>query len=489
MAERMKRILFSLLLAVATALAVLAAIHVPTRAASAYWFEGETQLRFGMLGAEIHLPLLAYGLALGWSAVLIAWELTRGEIRLHRIALAFILGAGFMVSLCKPAIHLVGWDEGVHRNHVAIFSGMEGYGIEDYLAHFNTWFFGYLPYTVGMWLGNLLGLGDGWTLRLAFLCGVAAHGVLAALAVKHAPRYKLSFLAVACLPTCIMISTNVSYDGTVIACILLAAALLLDELDHPQRLLGRGRALTLAALLTLGTLPKPAYSLALMLLWLLPKEKFSSRGRCWAFRAFVLLFLACCMLSMLLGMYDEIIPGDQRMDNTDSAGQIAFILAEPVRFLGMLGSYLATTFLGFFPDSMATWAMWGTDSVWVCWMLLGVLVLICPLCSLGEGTDAPLLTGKRRAALGVWGFLPLLALMVTQYMVSTPVGHSSIDGMQARYLLPVMILLLLCAMPPQTWRMRVKAGNRWIALAVLAVLFAGAYSGAWRMILQSIHLA
>lgn len=487
MTERMKRILLVLALAAVMVIPAILAAHV--KADPSFWLDGDTPVYVQLLGSRIHLPVLAFGLALGWSAVLIAWEMLRKKVRLHRIALILILGAGVMVSLCKPAIHLIGWDEGVHRNHVAIFSGMEGYGAADYLAHFNTWFFGYIPYTVGMWLGNLLTLDDGWTLRLGFMCGVAAHGVLAALAVKHAPRYKLSFLAAACLPTCIVIATNVSYDGTVIGCVLLATALLLEELDQPRRLLSTAKALAMVLLFTLGTLPKPAYSLTLLLLWLLPQTKFSTRARCWMFRGFVLVLLLCCMASMLLGMYDEIIPGDTRMDNTDSAGQIADIMAEPGRFAGMLGTYLATTFLSFFPDAMATWAMWGVDAAWIRWMLLALLILVCPLCSLEEEHAAPLLTGKRRAALGVWGFLPLLALMVTQYIVSTPVAHTTIDGMQPRYLLPVMILLLLCAAPPSAWRRRVQAGSRWIALVVIAGLVVGLYAGAWRVILWGIHLA
>lgn len=487
MNKRVKNIMFVAAFILVAVAAVALAAHASGNPAA--WSEGETPVHISLLGLQLHLPMLAFTLALGWSLVLMLRELSRSEVRLHRVALVFLLGAGVMLTLCKPAIHLIGWDEGVHRNHVAVFSGMEDYDLADYLAHFNTWFFGYIPYTVGMGLGNLLGLGDGWILRLGFLCGAAMHAVMTALAVKHAPRCKLTFLAMGCLPTCLVIATNVSYDGTVIASILLAAALLLEELSRPKQLLGNGRAFALSALLTLGTLPKPAYSLTLMLLWLLPQTKFASKGRCWAFRAFVLVLLAACMVSMLLGMYDDIIPGDERMDNTDSAGQIADILANPGRFLLMLGRFLVTEFLAFFPESMAAWACWGPDVSWVLWLLLATLVLVCPLCTLGEKESAPLLTSARRWALGLWGFLPLLALMVTQYLVSTPVAHTTIDGMQERYLLPVMILLLLCAAPPQAWRERLRKGNRWITLGVLGVLLVAVYSGAWRELLASIHLA
>ena len=202
----------------------------------------------------------------------------------------------------------------------------------------------------------------------------------------------------------------------------------------------------------------------------------------------VLLLLLLCMASMALGMYDDILPGDERMDNTDSAGQIAWILGNPGSFLGMLGAFLTEEFTTYFPDAMAAWGLWGSDAAWVGYMLLACLVLVCSWCTLGEKDGAPLLPCRRRTALAVWGFLPLLGLMVVQYIVSTPVARETIDGMQPRYTLPVIIMLLLCIAPAQQWRSKAKPAARWIALAVMVVLFVAMYGGAWRMIMHRIHL-
>lgn len=484
MRETTKRWLLAAMLLVVTVIAAGIAMNAPEAAYVPP--DDETPVWISLGGAALHLPLLCFCLCLGWCAAWLGWEFARKELRPQRITFLLLLGMGVMLSLIKPAITAYGWDEGVHRIHTYIFSGHDGYGAADYMNAFNTWFFGYIPYSVGIGLGTALGVSESWALRLGFLCGAVCYAALCALAVKHTPKYKLTMMTIAALPTCAMIAASVSYDGMVIACCLLGTAFLMEELAHPQKRLTANRAVAMVSVMALGTLPKPAYSFVLLTLWMLPKTKFSSRGRCAAFKLFALVIFLLCMASMLLGMYDDILPGDDRMDNTDSAGQIAYILHNPAPFLAMVGRYLCTVFIGLFRDAPVMWNAIFTDRT-ASLVLWAVLLFLCPLCVAGEETPSTLLTPKRRIALGVWALVPLLALMMAQYVVSTPVAKATIDGMQPRYVLQVLAPLSLAVMLPEKLRGKCRPARRWIMLAVTCLLLYLTFQNGYDYILSGIY--
>lgn len=477
-----------MLLAAGLLAACAAAVAVAMNAApTGGWAiaEEDTPIWISLFGQRAHLPLLLYGLCLGLGAVWLAWELARPRVRLHRVALALLMTTGLMLAMTKPALAVTGYDEELHRIYVSTFAGQEGYSAADRMRAFTTWYFGYVPYAAGMGLGVALGLGEGWVLRLGLMAGAAVYAVLAALAVKHAPRMKLTFLAASALPSCVMIAANVSYDSTVIGCCLLGTALVMEELSRPDRLLSPNRAVTMTALLSLGTLPKPAYSLALLLMMLLPRTKFATRRRQAIFRGFVVLVLALCLASMLLGMYDDILPGDERMDNTDSAGQLRYIITQPGAFLAMLGRYLATEFPLLFAFAGATWNALG-EYHGLSVALMAVLALLCPLCTLEEKGPSPL-TRSRRITLAALSLLPLLGLTLTQYIVSSAVGMATVDGMQPRYVLPVLVPLLLAISPPDAFRRRFGKCGRGLATAVVAVLMGATFVLVRRVILGGIY--
>lgn len=468
------------LLAAALVLVLLAAVCIAALTPEGRYrgLEGEPPMILPLGPWQMHLPMFFFCLTGGLGLAALAWQATRQTFLLHRMVLLLALLGGTMGVLCRPAMELSGWDEGVHRGMALIFSGYDGYGITDYMAQFSTWFFGYLPYTAGIALGNILQLPQHILLRMGSLAGVMVYAFAVSRAVKITPRFKLTFAFFALLPTCLAIAGFISYDGGVIACVLVALALLLRELARPDKLLSPLVSLGMAALLALGTLPKPAYSPLLLLLWLLPKSKFASRSRQVLHRLFVLALLLLCLYSMTLGMYDDILAGDLRMDDTDSAGQVAYILSKPGAFLAMFGRYLLREGLGLFTSIGAWWGLL-KDPAPVFNVLIWLLMLACPLCSLEEKDAMPALTPGRRVWLGLWACVPLVALMVTQYIVSTPVAHFTIDGMQARYTLPVMPLLALALMLPQPLREKTAPASKVIAVLLLAILWLSTFASAW----------
>ena len=487
MRERTQKLIVLLALVLVAVLAIVAATDVTiAKKTLEQWDNDEMPPMTDVASLQLHLPVGMYVLTLGVALIMLAWLFTRRDVKLHWVTLVLILCGGLMIAIGKRPDQRLAWDTDTHRMWVYIFSTWEHYTLVDYLASFNTWFFSYLPYSLGVLLGKLLGLTESWAWRLSFITGVATYAAMCTAAVKITPRYKLSFMIAAVMPTCLYQASNVSYDAMVMAGVLLGLAILVREMDNPMKALSGAAALGMTVTLTMCTLAKPVYSILLLLLWMLPESKFGGKKRLWIFRLFVLVLLLMCLYSCLLGMYAEQVGGDYRMGaEVDSAAQIQFIMENPLFFLREMGDFLTTNLPMFTVQSASTWAHWGlrrTVSV-ICPIVLWVL---CPLCFLGEKKDV-LLTGRRRVWLFLMALIPMVVLTVTQYIVSTPVGSDSVAGMQSRYILPVMPLLSLVLMLPRKLRERLQPAARWVALAAAVIALCCIYADGWVVVMEKMQ--
>ena len=177
----------------------------------------------------------------------------------------------------------------------------------------------------------------------------------------------------------------------------------------------------------------------------------------------VLLVLAASLAGMLLpGSYDSVRWGDSRFEGTDSSAQLAWMLGNPLQFLQVLGDYLKTNGLRLYRTATASFATLGSVP-WMGWPLLAGLLLASAYA--GGECASSLLPGRRRVALAVMGVLPVLALIVTQYVVSTAVGAGTIVGMQPRYTLPVLVLAAMSLVLPERLRGRLRPASRYVGLA------------------------
>ena len=424
---------------------------------------------------RLRLPLFSLILCAGWCLCLMVHWLSAKELRLERIAFAAILLICVAMICLKPAGVVCIWDENTHRTAVLDAINSSGKPLEEWLQDLSNWDFGYLPGILGALLGQLLSLD---TIVMCMLGQAAGYALLCAAAVKHAPRYKLTFFLLGMLPLNLFQACNVTYDAIVTGAVLLGVALWLETLETPGAA-SPGRLLLLTVTLTLGTLAKPAYSLVLPLLWMLPRERFGGRGAQWAFRAYVgLLTLWCMVCLMLPGPYEAVQGGDERFTGASAAGQIGSILANPLHVLEVLADYSATALPAAVWEGLAVWGDLNADyrlSRVFCLALL----LLCPLAAEGEAPGAPL-TFRRRWKLALLAYLPMAGLMLAQYVVSTEVGADSIAGMQGRYVMPVLILFFLAVMLPKGLRLRRALPSRLVAGTVAVA--AAAYMF-WRLTL------
>lgn len=393
-----------------------------------------------------------------------------GERVLPLATFLLIAGLGIFITVAKPMFETgadwSSWDEETHWGHVTELNVLEEGGLQRAAARLNVLHPGYAPLVLGYHLGRIFTRTEMDLYHAAVGCSALIYALLCALAVKHAPRYKATFLAAGTMPTILFLMTSATYDTVIIGCMLLGTALTLEIMDQPGKMRPL-QAMTVTAVMAFGTLAKPLYSPVLMLLLLIPNRSFSGKRAAWGFRAFVMVMFAWCVISVLLpGAYESTWTGDTRYGEVSTPGQLAAILADPfgvgltpVRILWRDQAY-------YLRSGIAHWGYLGNNPLlnrlWL-WLLL----IVCPLCTAGEKRPGTaLLTPWRRIFLGGIALGADLLFAYALYMTSSPVGGTELMGMQARYFIPVWSLMALALMWPEAIRKRMGKIGEWLTAPV-----------------------
>lgn len=311
---------------------------------------------------------------------------------------------------------------------------------------------GYLPQAMMLWLGRLLRL----SFHVQFILGRVGNLLLYTgvcyWAVSLALRHKTLLSAVMLMPTPLFLAASYSYDPTVSAFFLLGMVLLFNELYQPKHRLSAGTACLMLVAFIIGSLPKPVYIVLALAALALPVSKFKSRRQMWQFRAGVLLVCALVaatfLLPTILGVTDY---SDPRGGDTSVAGQIRYILHAPQSFAKtLIQSIWESLGRHLLHDMRVSWAYLGNiptnmDCLSLL-LLLGAFFTDTHVFYTKERELGDLSKGQKwYMALVLVGTLTVI--WTALYLVYNPVGSSGIGGVQGRYYLPLVIVLIMTVQP------------------------------------------
>jgi uncharacterized membrane protein len=253
------------------------------------------------------------------------------------------------------------------------------------------------------------------------------------------PIQKWTMALAALVPMSVYLAASLSADAMTLGLSLLVVALTLNLAmgRHPQEGTrpSRGSLLALGFLLVLLALSKQAYLGLAGLFFVIPGKRFSGPARRWLIAALMIgvpLAIDAAWMYSLRGLFAPML------SYIDPPAQFRWILSHPRTYRATLfgairdlGSY--SYMIGIFGWMGPHLANWIRQTYWAALGLTAVL---------DGGKPLPLGLAARAVAFATYLFTA--AIMATfVYLSWEHVGSTSIDGIQPRYFLPIVPVLLL----------------------------------------------
>lgn len=348
----------------------------------------------------------------------------------------------------------------------------------------------YVPGAVALWFARLLSLPATAGFLLGRLANLFAYAFVVYFAMRRLKSGKLVMAACALIPEAVFLAAGYSYDFWVTSFVMLGFGYFIGELQRPDEPLTWRRLGVMTGAFLIGLGPKAVYVPVAAMLLFMPKEKFAkgsarevARGagreafpaaqakageegaspcatgepalETSAFAPYqprirltqakyvviMLLSAAFVVATIVVPMFvgGDSYAGDSRGGNVDPAYQIAFILGQPAAF--------AEIFLDFLK-----WYVAPEEAHHVLVDFCGVqtsfidavLIVLLPLVALLDrrGCDAVYATHVKRICMWVLTLVTIVLMAVALFISFTAVDAGRINGMQGRYLIPLLYPLL-----------------------------------------------
>lgn len=310
----------------------------------------------------------------------------------------------------------------------------------------------YLPYYIGLKASNLLRLSFTTGVVIAKICNLVCYVALVYIAIRESGKLRKIFFVIGLLMSNIFLSTQFSYDPIIIASLLLAISLFLhmrqSETVTKKYLLGFILAVTF------GSLTKAVYCPLMLLILLIPNNKFDSYKRAIIFKICAMIVMVVLASTYVLPILGGSMASDARGGNTSVSGQLQFLLSNPIKglaaiayfFLGVLPGHLIGTLMFVnLGDGASSGMVYDTCSLVVpaVWAI-GLITLLWATFSV-DGQS--IITKQLKIGVGI--ICTVLAGMVfaSMYLSFTNVGSIYVEGLQPRYFMPFFPLFLLLLIP------------------------------------------
>lgn len=275
------------------------------------------------------------------------------------------------------------------------------------------------------------------------------YSVFMAMAIKVLKgRGKILVTALGLIPTNILLASSYSYDWWVTSLIVLGFSIFLGELQE-KGVVSVKKHLLAVIIMGIGMLPKAVYLPLMIPMMLLKKERYEDVKKS---RLIVIFGMVALMVSFVLpfiisigaGVGAAAGGGDIRGGSDVSAtGQIAYIFSNIPEFLNLLKKFLIY-YLN--PDQAMKYLT--EMSAQARGSYHTVCMILVTIASTMDNSKNTALSKKEPIAV-VGGYLSslcaIILVVVALYIAYTPVGHTHINGVQLRYVLPVLFPFLFIA--------------------------------------------
>ena len=437
----------------------------------------------------IHGAFVFHWVYMFWIFIfLVAWKFGREYIKSsHRnpefffLTVSLLVGLGMAITL--PVATSITFDDDIHYNSVYSYSyfistkktvadqymaervyveayemnkvkeiwkelNASYYGnnnvIETSVCSYDTLFstynrMAYGPAVIMHFLGRAMHLPFVMIFILGRIANVLLYSTVVYLGLKQMKKGKYLLMSVALLPHCMFQAANYDYDYWLNGFMCLAIACVFGIIQQNEKATNRQLALLLGAF-AVGVSPKAIYVLLMLLVALIPKERFLSVKQRRVF------YCAClCVCVVIVGMF--MVPfivhgpgvGDVRGGvDVNSTLQVAFIMKHPWTYTKILLKFLFGSYFSY--DRVST-----TVSIFGylrenCFG--GICLLFALFFVLLDYPEKKIMSLIQRIGVAVLIFGNICAIATVFYITYTKVASEEIMGCQGRYMIPFLFPFL-----------------------------------------------
>lgn len=307
---------------------------------------------------------------------------------------------------------------------------------------------GYLPVAIVMAIGDLLKLSYVQTFMFSKLVCIIVYSFVVALGIKKLKSGGYLVSAICLMPSMLILASSLTYDSWVMAFVTFGISYFISELQQSEKKLTVIDCAIMLGAMLLGCGPKAVYFVLMLPMLFMPKSKFKDKK---AQRY----YLIACALTMLIILLSFALPflintggaSDYRGGSgVNSSEQLKFILKNPFAYLKIVFEFISY-FLSFenMSNNITSHTYLGTPYTFYATVLIFILMFV----AFTDKSENDMFKNRHVVrGIGALACVGATMLVVTAlYIAFTPVAHPTINGVQYRYVFPIMPLFFYCISP------------------------------------------
>ena len=299
---------------------------------------------------------------------------------------------------------------------------------------------GYLPNVIGMTLGRIINLGAYPIFYLSKIMGFAIYLIICFWAIKKTPILKTTFSFTAALPMCLYNATGITYDTMTVAATLLMCAYIfiwwVRKLKIPEWIiLG-------ISIVFVGGCKGGIFLPIIILLFLVPFSRFRINIK----KLVMIIVLFVGGVGVFLYKYKYVLVDYLQVtivsDNPDARYGSGYCFIYPLSFLKMLIQSIVIRGDAYIGQMIGDRTAW--TKAHIEWIIIIPFIILLILSGIRKVNEENIIDNRKRFIVLVLLIAEFVGLHVI-LMSDTKIGSSYIYGVQGRYfvaLVPLMILVI-----------------------------------------------
>lgn len=301
---------------------------------------------------------------------------------------------------------------------------------------------GYIGSVMMMKIGMKLKLPFSLIVQLGKMGNLMLYTILIFFAIKYIPFGKHALMVFSLVPTAIYQASFICYDPVVTAGMFLFFAIIMKEISEKDNLLNK-KVLGIALLgIILASLAKAVYAPFILIAFLLPKSKFSSKKEKQVFYIIIsILFIILLSTFVLPTLFDK-VEADYRGGDTNVGQQFKLIFSHPITYAKLL---LQSIYEGLIENTIGSES---TMNFAYLGIMKGNLAIFTPIFLLfvtctDDCSNDFILSKMHRLWVVLVSFVVVCFIWTALYLAFTPVGTLTINGVSPRYFISILPLALI----------------------------------------------